>query len=129
MGNKNSFNINSIILYISTNKLMHLIIKNTLSGKSVEIHDAYNAEEALKSIKKIKPDLILSDIDLPDINGIELCKILNDSPSTSKIPIVIYSGTENEEIIMKAYKSGAKGYIIKKYQNEELANKILHFLK
>lgn len=129
MGNRNSFNINSVILYISTNKLMHLIIKNTLSGSSVEIHDAYNAEEALEAIKRIKPDLILSDIDLPDINGIDLCKLLNARPSTSKIPIVIYSGTENEEIIMKAYKSGAKGYIIKKYQNEELANKILHFLK
>lgn len=120
--------LKSILLFVSDNKFMHLIIKDTLVSKKIIIHDVFSANEALEKLKSITPDLILSDIDLPGINGFELCKILKASPNTSKVPFVIYSGSENEDLIMEAYESGAKGYIVKKYHHEELANKILHFI-
>lgn len=117
------------VLYVSDNKFMHIVIKDTLRPYNIKIIDAYSGEEALSSLKIDQPDLILSDIDMPGIDGYDLCKIVCQHKNYNQIPMVIYSSSENTEDIEKAYAAGAKGYIIKKYHNEILADKILKFIR
>lgn len=117
------------VLYVSDNKFMHIIIKDTLKAHKIEVADAYSGLEALQKLATMTPDLILSDIDMPGMTGFELCRTLSESPQYNGIPFVIYSGSESDEDITNAYAAGAKGYIIKKYHKEELANKIIHFIR
>lgn len=128
MGKNRGNNLKPILLYVSDDKFMHLIIKDTLANKNIIIYDVYSVNQALEKMKSVTPDLILSDIDLPGLSGFDLCKILKSSPATSNIPVVIYSSSENENTILEAYEAGAKGYVIKKYHHEELANKIMRFI-
>lgn len=121
--------LKQIVLYISDNKFMHIILKDTLKAHKIEVIDVYSGLEALQTLSELTPDLILSDIDMPGMTGFELCRTLNESPKYSNIPFVIYSSSESEGDIEKAYALGAKGYIIKKYHKEALARKIIHFLK
>ncbi len=119
----------SIVIFVSDDRFMHLIIKDVLSKQNVIVYDVYSADEALKLLATTVPDLILSDLDMPETDGLELCKMLKDSTTLSKIPFVIYSSSESEDIITKAYATGAKGYIVKKFTVDVLAEKILHFIK
>jgi len=117
------------VLYVSDNKFMHIIIKDTLKPYNINVVDVYSGIEALQILKDLTPDLILSDIDMPGMNGIELCRTLKETKEYSGIPVVIYSGSENDEDIEKAFSVGAKGYIIKKYHKEVLAEKIIHYIR
>ncbi len=117
------------VLYVSDNKFMHIIIKDTLRPYNVVVVDVYNGADALKSLKTTQPDLVLSDIDMPGIDGYELCRQIHEMQQHRTLPVVIYSSSESPKDIEKAYDAGAKGYIIKKYHNEILAEKILHFVR
>jgi CheY-like chemotaxis protein len=122
-------NFRRLVLYVSDNKFMHIIIKDTLKPYNVEVIDVYSGEEALEALDKIRPDLILSDIDMPGMSGFELCHAIHKLDKNRQFPVVIYSGSESTEDIEKAYESGARGYIIKKYHKEVLAEKIIHYIR
>lgn len=117
------------VLYVSDNKFMHIIIRDTLKPYNVEVTDVYNGEDALKALKQNIPDLVLSDIDMPGMTGFELCHAILQEEAYRRIPVVIYSGSESNEDIEKAFASGARGYIIKKYHKAVLAEKIIHYIR
>ena len=117
------------VLYVSDNKFMHVVIKDTLKPHNISVVSVYSGVEALQILKDLNPDLILSDIDMPGMSGIDLCKSLKEMDQYKKIPVVIYSGSENDEDIERAFLVGAKGYIIKKYHREVLAEKIIHYIR
>ncbi len=117
------------ILYVSDNKFMHIIIRDTLKPHKIDVIDVYSGVEALQLLKNLNPDLILTDIDMPGMTGIELCRTLKETKEYANIPVVIYSSTENDEDIAKSFSVGAKGYIIKKYHKEVLAEKIIHYIR
>jgi len=117
------------VLYVSDNKFMHIVIKDTLKPHNISVVSVYSGVEALQTLKDLKPDSILSDIDMPGMTGIELCRTLKETNAYKNIPVVIYSGSENDEDIEKAFLVGAKGYIIKKYHREVLAEKIIHYIR
>jgi len=117
-----------IVLYVSDNKFMHIIITDTLKSYNVEVVHAYEGQSALDKLKQSKVDLVLTDIDMPGMDGFQLCekvRALNLSPPPN---VVVYSGSESPEDIEKAFTSGAKGYIVKKYQKEALAQRIIHHI-
>jgi CheY-like chemotaxis protein len=118
-----------IVLYVSDNKFMHIVIKDTLRPYNITVIDVYDAQSALKSLKDTSPDLILTDIDMPGMDGFELCKQIRAFKPRVSAAVVIYSGSENPEDIERAFLSGAKGYIVKKYHKEVLAEKIIHYLR
>jgi len=117
------------VLYVSNNKFMHLIIKDTLKPHKIKVVSAHSAIEALQVMKDLQPDLVLTDTILTGMTGIELCRTLKEDPAYRKVPVVIYSSSETDEDIAAAFSAGAKGYIIKKYHHEILAEKIMHYIR
>ena len=99
-------------------------IRSLLSGiEDIEvIIEASDAKCILEKLKVIKPDVMIVDISLPEISGIELTKIVtNEYPS---IKIVVLSMYTNQEFIFNAIKAGAKGYLPKTITREELLEAI-----
>jgi DNA-binding NarL/FixJ family response regulator len=72
---------------------------------------ASSAEEALKSLSHVAVDLVLIDVGLPGMNGIELVKILHDQKLEA--PCLMLSGHERIEFVKRALEAGAKGYVLK----------------
>lgn len=79
---------------------------------------AHSGEEAIEILKRIPADVILLDLRMPAINGIDLLNILNDDPSPPKA--IILSSYELEEEIYRAIKAGARGYLSKNAPREEI---------
>jgi two-component system cell cycle response regulator len=97
-------------------------VTDGLNGhKSVSVHNSMNAVEVANSTT---PDLILLDIMMPGINGIELCKIFQSTSKLKHIPIIIVSALDDIGSKKDAFNAGAKDFLTKPVLPMVLANKI-----
>jgi PAS domain S-box-containing protein len=84
------------------------------------VDTAGNGSEALKSVLKSLPDLIVTDIVMPDLDGIELLKALRSTRRTQTIPVLLISGRALDEQRIAGFTEGADGYLAKPYTEREL---------
>ncbi len=85
---------------------------------------ADTGEECLKKLQTIKPDLILLDVKMPGISGIETCEKLKLNPLTADIPVIFVSALSHPEERMAGYNAGGEDYITKPFDEKELLTKI-----
>lgn len=100
------------------------VVELVLSEEGFEIRSANNGEEALAVMSEFRPDIVLSDIEMPVMDGYKLCKSIKTSPYTRDIPVILLAGVFepiNEEL---ARDSGADERIIKPFESQELISKI-----
>lgn len=93
-----------------------------LSGFDVDTAD--NPKAIVPKIKVFKPDLILLDLLMPNLGGLEVCEMLNNDRQTQDIPIIILSALTNPADIKKAYHLGVVGYLTKPYELDALLKEI-----
>ena len=105
---------------ITIQKVVELI----LADEDFEIKSANNGEEALALVSSFKPDVILADIEMPKMNGYQLCETLKQNPSASAIPVILLTGAFEpiDEELAKQVK--ADDFIIKPFESQELISKI-----
>ena len=105
-------------------KLLRLILEPY--GYSLTF--AKGGHEALEKIKAAKPDLILLDLMMPGMNGLEVCKRLKSNPEYADIPIIFITASNEQEHIVNAFESGAVDYINKPFKIAELVARIRNHL-
>lgn len=89
-----------------------------------DVRDVLDSQSALQILHKEKIDLILLDIIMPDINGYELCKLIQNNPEYRDIPIIFITSMSDEESIEKAYDIGGKDYVTKPFKPKELLARV-----
>src|SRR4030042_2318404 len=100
----------AIILNVDDDDASRYAISRTLRQAGFDVKEASNGREALR-VAEEQPDLILLDVNLPDINGFEVCKTLKNNPLTSHIPVLHLSATYlNDEAKVKGLET-ADGYL------------------
>jgi signal transduction histidine kinase len=101
------------------------ILFGLLDAQGYEVTSASNGVEALEKIRKSKPDLVISDIMMPEMDGFGLCRELKRNVETLKIPIILYSSSftdpEDEKLVME---EGAAAYIRKPFEIKPFLEKI-----
>ena len=111
------------VLAIDDDKLIHQIIEKTLTENN-QVSHAYNGEEGIQIARDTHPDIILLDVEMPGINGFEVCCKLKQQTETKDIPIMFLSSRSSLEERIKGYNSGADDYIVKPFETEELLARI-----
>jgi putative two-component system response regulator len=117
------------ILLIDDKKENLELLDSFLVGNGYKIRSALNAEMAFMSIEAKIPDLILLDIEMPNISGYEVCEKLKANPKTEIIPIIFISAHNETESKIKAFKVGGVDYITKPFANEEVVARVKMHLK
>ncbi len=115
------------ILLIDDNVINARLAKLTLSNH-YNILVANDAEEALEILKKSQPTLILMDIQLPGMNGLQLTRLLKQNPETKNIIIVALTAFAMEGDAEKVRQAGCEGYIPKPFNVRTLADQVAGFL-
>ena len=110
---------NNILIVDDTPNNLRLLSK-TLIKEGYQVRCAINGSMALLTIKTKIPDLILLDINMPDIDGFEICQQLKKSELTKDIPIIFVSALDNIFDKVKAFEAGAVDYISKPFQIPEV---------
>ncbi|HET7896545.1 MAG TPA: ATP-binding protein, partial [Flavisolibacter sp.] len=95
-----------------------------LLSASYDVTAVSNGREALRSAQKIKPDLVLSDVMMPEMDGFELVKQLKENPSTQNIPVILLSARAGEEATIEGLQTGADDYLVKPFSARELLSRI-----
>jgi len=118
------------ILLIDDDEAILTLFSTVLQKNNHQVITASNGQAGLEKAKNEKPDLILLDQVLPDIQGNEVLKTLKEDLDTKEIPVAILSNFGQNELIQEAINTGASDYILK-YQIEpqDLINKIKELTK
>lgn len=111
------------VLIIDDDKISRKMITKMLEGQ-YECFQAKDGEEGLVEVEKIMPDVILLDVEMPGINGYEVCDKLKHSEKYRDIPVFFLSGHSSLRERMLGYESGAVDYIVKPCEAEELVAKL-----
>ena len=118
------------ILIIEDDKFLRKVINRKLLEGGYSVIEAIDGEKGLKAIKKERPDLVLLDLVLPEMDGFEVLAEMKKEPSLSKIPVIILSNLGEKEDIDKGFKIGATDYLVKAHLiPAEILDKIETVLK
>ena len=99
-------------------------LKKLLALSGFEVESSSSAKEVISKIKAFKPQVILLDLLMPNLGGLEICEILNSDKETQGIPIIIISALAGQTDIEKAYHLGVTGYFTKPYDFAKLLQEI-----
>lgn len=109
--------------------MRHLIVATLSELPGLEIVECQSGFEALKAIPRQQFDLVVTDINMPDINGLELIGFLKSNPETREIPVVILTTESSRRDQLKGLSLGANEYIIKPFEPAKLRDAVARHLK
>ena len=104
------------------------LIKDNLEMRGLEVITASSGVEAGLELAKAAPNLILMDVKMPGINGLQACEAIKRNATTKDLPIIIVSALSDESDIKKAYKAGVVDYFVKPVDIEKLVKRIKEIL-
>ncbi len=100
------------------------LLSTVLQSRGYRVRKAINGQLALKGVQITPPDLILLDVNMPIMNGYEVCELLKANPQTSEIPVIFLSALDDVSDKVKAFAVGGVDYITKPFQSEEVLARV-----
>jgi len=101
--------------------LVCMMLKKNSDYRTVRV---WNGLECIKKTKEVKPDLILLDIQMPGMNGIEVCKVLKKDERTCDIPVIFVTASTDDDTLREAFDAGGTDYVRKPVNKIELLARI-----
>jgi len=117
------------ILIVDDSTSMRSLLVSTLETLGqINIVQAPNGFEALRMLPREQIDLVLTDINMPDINGLELLSFIRNNPIYKEVPVVVISTEGSRKDIEKGLTLGANEYLVKPFKSEQLLEIVKRFL-
>jgi two-component system response regulator CpxR len=117
------------LLIIEDDPLISRMYKRLFTLEGYEVEIANNGQEGLQKVKTTNPSIILLDVMMPTLNGLQTLEILKSDPETKMIPVIMLSNLTGEQDAEEAINKGAVKYIVKSaYEPEDIAKMIKEVL-
>ncbi len=121
----NSFNLSEMkVLLVDDTPANIDVLRKTLQPEGYELSFAPNGKIALNIVNRVKPDLILLDVMMPEMDGFETCRRLKEDESTKDIPVIFITAKTETEDIVKGFSLGGVDYIAKPFRQEEVCARV-----
>ena len=108
------------VLYVEDNEYNRKIVRHLLSRTGYRLVEAADGEAALRMISDERPDLVLMDVQLPKMSGLDATRALRGDPATADIPIIVVTSFALSGDDRRAMEAGATAYLAKPYSPREL---------
>lgn len=115
------------LMLVEDNEDFRSYLKETLNAQ-YSIIEAANGKQAFEKAVSVIPDLIISDIMMPELNGIEFCKKIKSDHRTSHVPVILLTARTAQEQMVEGFQSGANDYITKPFSFDILESRIQNLL-
>lgn len=117
------------ILYVEDNPENRLLVRRILLAEGFEVIESPSATDALNKVKQINPDLILMDINMPEMDGYTLTAKMREIPKLNGVPIIALTANVMRGDRERTLEAGCDGYIQKPVDVDLLPQQILNFIK
>lgn len=116
------------ILYVEDNSDNRILVRRVLEAEGYQIAEAGNAEDAMQKIQSVRPNLILMDINMPDVDGYALTARIKTTPGFASVPIIAVTANVMRGDRERSLEAGCDGYIQKPIDIDILSQQIERFL-
>ncbi|MBL6985892.1 MAG: response regulator [Methylobacter sp.] len=120
--------IPATLLVVDDDELMRKAYKTVLADENYELMFADSGIEALNLLRKRRPDLILMDMMMPDMDGVETIRRIKSVEQFFDIPVIMVTGHSEKDVVTNCLKVGAAGFVVKPFNRKVLLDKIREFL-
>jgi len=117
------------ILVVEDDPDIMRILMHALTGAGFKVIPAYGGEDAIRKVKLQKPDLVLTDLAMPKISGVEVIDAIKGDPETQHIPVVAVTAHVWDSIAQAAGQVGCDGYISKPFSTKQILQEVYRHLK
>jgi diguanylate cyclase (GGDEF)-like protein len=114
----------NLIMAVDDNPVIVRQLEAMLTTAGYQVLQAESGQRALELLENILPDLILLDIEMPGLSGLEVCRIIKENPRTTDIPIIFVTVSDDKNDIVAGFAAGAQDYIVKPSTKEELLARV-----
>lgn len=120
--------VKPLVLVVDDHELQQKLLGRLLDDLGVETIFAASGTEALSIVRRRRPDLVLMDVNLPDIDGIETTRRMKSVATLASVPVVMITGHSERSVVVESLKAGAAGFVVKPFERDVLFAKVRSFL-
>ena len=117
------------VYFIDDSATMREVIKIAFRRENINVVACHDATLALSEIEKTKPDIVITDVIMPEKDGYDVCQYIKSHPVISKTPVILMSGVVNRAVAERAFAVKANELLRKPFQPQDLIARVKHLLK
>jgi PleD family two-component response regulator len=119
----------SFLLYADDHEHMRLMVRDLLQASGHEVALASDGPSALARLREREPDLLILDVSMPGLSGIDVCRAVKDNPFTSRVPVLMLTGEADVDQKVTGFEAGADDYLTKPFDPRELRARVAALLR
>jgi excisionase family DNA binding protein len=127
-GPNSAANAGPVVLIVDDDPRLREYIRVNLEMEGYSVREAGNAEEGLRVLEESTPDLVLLDVMMPDVDGWEMLRRVQERHGVGAIPVIMFSGQVDEQAVADAASRGAQGFIGKPFNPQQLIDQTKQLL-
>src|SRR6185312_13296920 len=116
------------IYFIDDSATMREVIKIAFRRENMEVVASHDAAVALGEIEKTRPDVVITDVIMPEKDGYEVCQFIKNHPELARIPVILISCVVNRAVAERAFAVKADELLRKPFQPQDLIARVRHLL-
>ena len=113
------------VLLVDDDPKIFPILKTILEPQGLQLTNIKNPWKFWKVLEKVSPDILILDVEMPDLNGIELCQLVRNDPYWSTLPVLFLTAHSNVQTMQKVFAAGADDFVTKPITGSELVTRII----
>ena len=117
------------ILIVEDSRSMRRIVRSALESDGYQVAESEDGRQALNALREVAPHLIITDINMPEVDGISLVREIRRLPSFRFTPVLILTTESGEDMKENGRAAGATGWIVKPFDPDQLRQVVAHVLK
>ena len=121
--------IRPLLLMVDDDEFQHKLLRRMLADVDCDLVSAMSGRDAMAALRNCRPDLVLMDVQLPDMHGVELTRRIHASEPFARLPILMITGQSDKGVVVESIKAGACGFLVKPIAKDLLLAKVRAYLR
>jgi CheY-like chemotaxis protein len=117
----------SRVIFCEDDPMIRKLVQSALRATTHQIHFAENGRQGLELIERLRPDVVFTDVAMPEMDGFQLADAIRATPDLAHIPIVFMSASVQRDHIEECFRHGAAGHLAKPFTVAELRSRVAQF--
>jgi CheY-like chemotaxis protein len=117
-----------LVLVVDDDRFQHRLLSHMLADSWIDLEFAASGAEALSFLRRRRPDLVLMDIELPDMSGVEVVRRMKAVAQLAAVPVVMITGHSEKQLVIDSLKAGAAAFVVKPFDKATLLAKLTKLL-